>query len=114
MYSPVGKIYIISSRVDMRKSINALGILMSTQYEKNPSTGDKYVFINSHGDKIKVLYFDGNGFVLHYKRLEKCRVLVERSEGCMLEISPLQLAGLLSGLEVKNLKIPGEGCYEAF
>jgi transposase len=113
MLNPQGKIYVVLEKVDMRKSINGLSIRISVQYEKNPGDGDCYIFSNGK-DKIKVLYFDKNGFVLHYKRFEKCRVNITESSGDMLVINSLELQALLAGLGIKKLQIPHEARYEIF
>lgn len=54
----------------MRKSINGLVSLLADTYEQNPQTGDFFVFTNRKHDKVKMLFWDKNGFVLYYKRLE--------------------------------------------
>lgn len=57
--------------VDMRKSIDGLSIIVSSQLNLNPSDGSIYIFCNKKNDKLKMLYWDKNGFTLVYKRLEK-------------------------------------------
>ena len=66
---------------DMRKSINGLSILVHEELSENPGCiGKVYVFCNRSRDKIKLLYWDGNGFCLLYKRLDKGRFRIPKNE----------------------------------
>ncbi len=55
----------------MRKSIDGLAALVENNLELDPMQDVVYVFCNRGHDKIKILYWERNGFVLWYKRLEK-------------------------------------------
>jgi|TARA_R100000687_G_scaffold83684_1_gene88745 transposase len=59
--------------VDMRKSIDGLAILVESELALSPMMEALFVFCNRGRDKIKILYWERNGFVLWYKRLEKQR-----------------------------------------
>ena len=69
------KIMLYNKVVDMRKSIDGLSILVSDILSLNPSDGSIYIFFNKKHDKLKMLYWDKNGFTLLYKRLEKEKLL---------------------------------------
>ena len=56
-----------------RQSINGLSVLVANNLELSPLSGSLFVFYNKARDKIKILYWDRNGFCLWYKRLEKHR-----------------------------------------
>ncbi len=71
--SPTAQIYVYTVNVDMRKSINGLVVILVDVFHQNPQQGDLFVFTNKHHNKIKVLFWDKNGFVLYYKRLDKGR-----------------------------------------
>ena len=66
-------VYLYTGIVDMRKSINGLAAIVEQELELNPMTETLFVFCNRGRDKIKMLYWERNGFVLWYKRLEKQR-----------------------------------------
>lgn len=55
---------------DMRKSFNGLCGLVESQLERNPLSGEVYIFINRRRDMVKMLRWEQGGFVLYYKRLE--------------------------------------------
>ena len=57
----------------MRKSIDGLAAIVEGSFELDPFDGALFVFCNRNRDRIKVLEFDGDGFWLHFKRLEKGR-----------------------------------------
>jgi transposase len=53
--------------VDMRKSIDGLSFLVVNEFSANPADGSVYVFFNRSRDKLKLLYWDRNGFCVWYK-----------------------------------------------
>ena len=55
----------------MRPSIDGLASIVENELERNPLEPALFVFCNRAWDKIKILYWENNGFVLWYKRLEK-------------------------------------------
>lgn len=99
------KILLCTAPTDMRKSINGLCFLVDCELGENPSCGTVYVFRNRVKDKLKILYWDGNGFCLLYKRLEKGRFKIPR-EAHSFSISPDELRWLLQGIDFKKLPKP--------
>jgi len=77
MMHPIGRptVHLATEPVDMRKSINGLSVLVADHLELSPLSGSLFVFYNKARDKIKILYWDRNGFCLWYKRLEKHRFI---------------------------------------
>lgn len=71
--SPEVPILIYHQPVDMRKSIDGLSLLVVDVLCRDPQEKTLYLFRNKSGDKFKALFWDGNGFFLLYKRLEKGR-----------------------------------------
>lgn len=94
------KIYISTQPIDARKSIDGLCALIVESFDDNPQGGNLFIFINKSRDKVKIIWWDINGFILHYKRLEKGRFVLPKLGGInKLEISQTQLHGLLAGLD---------------
>jgi transposase len=90
----------------MRKSIEGLSLVIVEHLASNPANGTVYVFINKKRDKLKLLYWDRNGFCLLYKRLEKQRFLIpsmDAKEESML-LKPEQLRWLIDGLDISKIK----------
>lgn len=71
--APGTPVYLYASPVDMRKSINGLAALVEQEMPLSPFDAALFVFCNRQRDKIKILGWEKNGFVLWYKRLEKHR-----------------------------------------
>lgn len=93
-------IYIYTAAVDMRKQINGLVNLLVESFEQNPQQGGLFVFTNSQRKKLKILFWDKNGFVLYYKRLEKSRFQYSKYlQGDKIMVNTYQLTALLMGLD---------------
>jgi transposase len=69
----IPEVYLCIEPVDFRKAIQGLSLLVEQALELNPFEATLFVFINRRRDKIKILYWEKNGFCLWYKRLEKQR-----------------------------------------
>ena len=67
----VNQVYLATGVTDMRKSINGLSIMVSELLGHDPFDGSVFVFCNRHRDKLKILYWEHNGFWLYYRRLDK-------------------------------------------
>jgi transposase len=96
-------IFIAISPVDMRKSFDCLAAIVKNSFNKNPLDGTIFVFINRVADRLKILYWDRDGYALWYKRLEAGRFRVPMSltadgEAVVL-LSAAQLAMILEGIE---------------
>lgn len=72
MINLVGKrVYLACGHTDMRKSINGLAAIVEGSFHLNPFDEAIFVFCNRNRDRIKLLEWDGDGFWLHLKRLER-------------------------------------------
>jgi transposase len=99
------QVYLYAGTVDMRKSINGLSALVEQELELSPMANALFVFCNRDRDKIKLLYWERNGFVLWYKRLEKQRFKwLKPTDSAAICIDGYQLNLLLDGLDVFNNK----------
>ena len=86
------RIFFFQTPIDMRKGIESLSALVETNHLGELTSGAYFVFINRVRDKMKVLYWDNDGFAIWWKRLEKGsfrllgieRALIDRREFFML------------------------------
>lgn len=107
-------VYLCREPVDFRKSINGLSILVEQELELDPFEAALFVFCNRKQDKIKVLYFEGSGFVLWYKRLEKDRFAWLRPSGDRIEsYSGRELNWLLDGIDIFSMRPHSKLSYES-
>ena len=67
------RIYLACGHTDMRKSINGLAAIVERSFKLDPFDAAVFVFCNRSRDRLKILEWDGDGFWLYFKRLEKGR-----------------------------------------
>jgi transposase len=99
------KIWLYRKPIDFRKQANGLVILVSAHLNEDPTSGHVYVFRNRSGNRIKLLYWEGNGFWLMYKKLERDKFKFPGIEDTKFEINGEQLQWLLSGLDIMQIEI---------
>jgi transposase len=98
---PGAKVYLACGSTDLRKAINGLAALAEMSFKLNPFDGAVFVFCNGGRDRLKILEWDGDGYWLHLKRLEKGRFKwpSKGKEGTML-FSGEELEHLLAGTKL--------------
>ena len=100
---PHTRVYLALGATDLRKSIEGLAALVSAALALDPLSAHWFVFCNRGRDKLKILYWDHNGFWLYYRRLERGRFAWPVSApGEARCITPRQLAWLLDGLSIEQ------------
>jgi len=97
------KIYLCTGCTDMRKGINGLSILAQNLVSKEFSLGAMFVFRGKRADKVKVLWWDGQGFCLFYKCLDSGKfVWPSCKDKHSLGITRAQLSMLIEGIDWRN------------
>jgi transposase len=114
MFRPSGstRVYLAPGATDMRKSINGLSLLVADVLELDPLSGHLFVFCNRKQDRIKILYWERNGFCLWHKRLEKDRFHWPETVEAVLTVRGYESAWLLDGLTLKPSGAHRERRYE--
>ncbi len=97
------KVYIARDRADLRKSFQGLSVLVQDILCQNPLSGHLFVFFNKRLDKVKVLYWNSNGFCLWQKRLERGRFRTGSFTEVCWQLTFQELQLLLAGIDVKHL-----------
>ena len=101
-------VYLCRDVVDFRKGIGTLSVLVEETLSLDPFSEHLFVFCNRKRDKVKILYWERNGFCLWQKRLEKARFKWPRKvDSEVLNLTGQQLNLLLDGCDV----IPHERLY---
>ena len=95
------QVYLYAEPVDMRKAIDGLSVLVEQEMALSPSMDALFVFCNRGRDKIKLLCWERNGFIVWYKRLEKQRFRWPKV-GETLSLSGQELNWLLDGFDIFN------------
>jgi transposase len=90
----------------MRKSHDGLAALVEQVLLADPLSGHLFVFRNRQADRIKLLYWDGDGYALWYKRLEKggFRFPAAAAGAAQATISAADLTMLLAGVDLASVR----------
>jgi len=105
---PTVKIYFAPGPVDMRNGIDGLRGVVVGALKREPTSGHLFVFVGKSRDKVKILFWDKNGFVVYLKRLERGRFqmpVVDEQRRCV-EMDGTQLAMLLDGIDLNAKRLP--------
>jgi transposase len=89
------RIFVCTEPVDMRRSFDGLSLVVEQHMGADPRSGALYVFVNKRKNRLKVLWFDKNGFCILYKRLHHARFELPGSR----TIDGRRLASVLRGVE---------------
>lgn len=109
--SKAEKIYIACGYTDMRKCIDGLSALVQQNFQLNPFQNSLFLFCGRRRDRMKALYWEGDGFILLYKRLESGSFQWPMNAEAVRSITYQEFRWLLEGLSidqpkaVKKLKI---------
>ena len=94
-------IYLHVNPVDFRKSISGLSLIVEQDLSLDPFAATLYVFINRQRNKLKILYWEKNGFCLWYKRLEKDKFKWPRRDSSVtVTVTGEELNWLLDGFDL--------------
>jgi len=97
---PAGtRIWLVAGATDMREGFDSLSALVQTALHDNPFSGQLFVLRGRRGDRVKVLWWDGQGLCLYYKRLERGRFVWPRAQKGVVHLTPAQLSMLLEGID---------------
>ena len=99
-------IYLCVQPVDLRKSFDGLGGLVETVFRRSLLDGHLFLFLNKRCDRLKALWWDQDGLVIWYKRLERGSFEMPRfSEGdADLVLDATDLAMLLGGVSLATAR----------
>jgi transposase len=100
------RVYLCLTACDMRKSFDSLASLVRSQMDLDPFGGHLYVFWSRRKDRVKILYWDRDGFAVWAKRLEEGTYALPFCESGEVrrEITAQELAALLSGIDLNQAK----------
>ena len=100
------RVYLYCDAVDMRKSFDGLMAIVQAELHRDVREGDLFVFINRRADRLKALWWDGDGLAIFMKRLESGTFQHPPSKESepYLIIDRVQLGLLLSGIELSSVR----------
>jgi transposase len=107
-WPPTVRIYLAAEPTDMRKGFDSLASLVESALALDPLSGHLFVFRSRRGDRIKVLWWDRDGYCLWYKRLEKgsfrfpAAAAADESKG--VEVKAADLMMILDGIDLGSVR----------
>ena len=125
-WPPTVKVFLCSGATDMRKGFDSLAHLIESSLALDSFSGHLFVFRSRRGDRIKILYWDRDGYAMWYKRLERGNVRfppVAQATG-HVEITAADLMMILDGVDLGSVRrqrrysresvgIPGEAPFRS-
>ncbi|MBZ9632673.1 IS66 family insertion sequence element accessory protein TnpB [Salegentibacter sp. LM13S] len=87
---------------DMRKSFNGLSGLVKNELNREPTSGDVFVFLNRNRTHLKLLHWERGGFVLYYKRLERGSFTPPAIKEDQTSFTWPQLVLMIEGIKVEK------------
>lgn len=100
--SSTQRVYLACGPTDLRKSIDGLAALVQEGFGLNPFSESLFVFCNRDRDKLKMLFWDHNGFWLFYRRLERGKFQWPTENAVGVSVSGRELRWLLDGLTLSQ------------
>jgi transposase len=97
-------IYVACGYTDLRRSIDGLALLVQKNFQLDPFAPSLFLFCGKRRDRIKALYWEGDGFVLLYKRLESGNFQWPRTKEQVRHVSVQQFRWLMEGLSMDQPK----------
>jgi transposase len=107
------RVLVSTQPIDFRKGHDGLAALVSSVLRKDPFTGTVFVFRSRRADRLKLLYWDGTGLVMAYKRLEDATFTWPAIKDGMMALNHAQFEALFAGLDWRKRQGAGDppaGC----
>ncbi len=97
---PAGvQVWLAAGETDLRKGFDGLTALIQLQLAEDPFSGQLFVFRGRRGDRIKILWWDGDGLCLFAKRLERGKFVWPQATSGTVSLTAAQLSMLLEGID---------------
>jgi transposase len=101
MIAPHVRVWLATAPLDMRRGFDRLAEHVRTILAQDPLSGHLFVFRNKAGQRLKILWWDKDGYCIYYKRLERGTFQFPASGEKVIAVDSQALLRLLSGLTIK-------------
>jgi len=105
--SPAVKIFLYAQPADLRRGYDGLAAIVEGAMGEDPLSGSLFAFVNKRGNRIKLLYWDRDGYAIWMKRLERGTLEMPQAddpEAIGVKITPSQLSLMLEGIELSSVR----------
>ena len=109
-FSKAAHVYLASGYTDMRRGIDGLVSVVQQSFKLDPFEDSIFLFCGKKPNRIKALYWDKNGFVILYKRLEEGKFQWPRNDTEVRDLTMQQLRWLMEGLSIDQPKAHKSVC----
>lgn len=98
------RIFVCTVPQDMRRAFDGLALATRQVLGEDPQSGALFLFVNKRANRVKVLWWDRNGYCLLYKRLHRSKFVLPAAgaDGVSVRIDGRQLAMILAGVEKRK------------
>ena len=103
---PSVRVFVCLAPVDMRRSFDGLAAAAEQVVRQDPLSGHLFVFHGRRGDRVKILYWDRDGYALWYKRLEAGVFRFPSDAADAKEITAADLGLIVEGIDLRSVKRP--------
>lgn len=113
-YSNVKSTFIVCGKTDLRRGIDGLAAIIQNEYNLDVYDDALFLFCGTRCDRFKMLHWDGDGFLLLYKRLENGKLKWPRTRREVRQLTSQQIRWLLEGLSVdqpRAIRPAGKGVF---
>jgi transposase len=98
------RVFVCLQPTDIRRSFDGLAILAEQVLRQDPFSGHLFVFTNRRQDRVKLLYWDRDGYAIWYKRLERGVFRFPDKPGASVEMESADLGLLLEGIDLATVR----------
>jgi transposase len=98
------RVFVAVEPADLRKGFDGLAQMTRDAIDQDPLSGHFFVFANRRRDRVKILYWDRDGFAVWMKRLEKGTFRWPAVDATHIEWSSVELAAVLGGIDLNETK----------
>jgi transposase len=102
--SPSSRYFLYRHQTDMRKGFDGLSGIVRNALQKDPLIGDIFIFLNRRRNQIKLLLFEGDGFSIYYKRLERGTYEIPDGNQDHVELRHDELQFILQGVSLQSIR----------
>jgi transposase len=100
------KIFLNGEAADLRRGYDGLAAIVQDKMDEDPLSGSLFIFVNKRGNRIKLLYWDKDGYAIWMKRLERGSFELPRTDKAdtpRVKITASQLSLILEGIELSSV-----------
>ncbi|MCR6642779.1 MAG: IS66 family insertion sequence element accessory protein TnpB [Sporocytophaga sp.] len=102
--SEARRYFLYRGKTDMRKSFDGLSGLVRNKLLREPLSGEVFVFMSRRRNQIRLLIWEGDGFSMYCKRLEKGTFEIPDGNGDSMEITSNQLLFIIKGIRLESVR----------